>query len=75
MSITKTKSPALKRDLMINWQRPTFPLRVSSALEGLTTLFGMETGVTPLLKPPETKTQNNLGFRFLKIYSPVLVVK
>ncbi len=31
-----------------SWQLPTFPLkRVSSVLQGLTSLFGMGRGVTP----------------------------
>ncbi len=31
-----------------SWRRPTFPVkRVSSALQGLTSLFGMGRGVTP----------------------------
>ena len=28
------------------WHLPTFPVRVSSALQGLTSVFGMRTGVT-----------------------------
>ena len=35
-----------------SWQRPTFPLRVSSAQMGLTAVFGMGTGVTPSIWPP-----------------------
>ena len=31
---------------------PTFALRLSSALVGLTSVFGMGTGVPPLQEPP-----------------------
>ena len=34
------------------WHRPTFALRLSSALAGLTTVFGMGTGVPPSQQAP-----------------------
>ena len=37
------------------WRLPTLPLRVPSALVGLTSVFGMRTGITPL-----TSHQNNI---------------
>jgi hypothetical protein len=43
-------------------QRPTLPLgvpAVPSALEGLTSVFGMGTGVAPPPLPPETKFSHN----------------
>lgn len=37
---------------VLSWRRPTFALLLSSALVGLTAVFGMGTGVTPPLMPP-----------------------
>ena len=54
----KKPQPLLKLGLSIQIrQRPTLPYGnriVPSALEGLTAEFGMGSGVTPPLSPPET---------------------
>ena len=36
----------------LSWRQPTFALRLSSALVGLTSVFEMGTGVPPLQEPP-----------------------
>ena len=36
----------------LSWRRPTLPLRVPSALMGLTSEFGMGSGIPPPQKPP-----------------------
>src|SRR3989344_1535103 len=50
--------PAYRRQVpllsSLFWRLPTLPRRVPSALVGLTSVFGMRTGITPL-----TSHQNN----------------
>src|SRR3989344_5756316 len=48
------------------WRLPTLPFRVPSALEGLTAVFGMRTGV-----PPPTKHQHGA----LKSADPAEIVR
>ena len=49
--LLKTKSPSSLRRASIMWRRPTLPgvTPVPSALQGLTSLFGMGRGGTPAL--------------------------
>ena len=43
----------------LSWRLPTLPLRVPSAQEGLTAVFGMRTGVTPPTNHQDKK-QNSM---------------
>ena len=56
------KSPDLGRGIFVLntlfWRSPTLPLRVPSALVGLTAVFGMRTGVAPLTNH-QNKTFNS----------------
>ena len=49
------KNPTFIEFFFLSWQRPTLPQKeyaVPSALEDLTSVFGMGTGVTPLPLSP-----------------------